>query len=133
VIRHDRGRRFGHGRVAADTEVGRRVGEQVWAVASRHAPHLLDIEVAQVLRRFVRAKQVTRDRGERAIEDLAVFPLRRHAHVGLLERVFELRDNLTAYDAAYIALAESMDVPLITCDEALARVPGCRAVVQVVR
>jgi predicted nucleic acid-binding protein len=116
-----------------DTEVGRRVGKQVWAVATRHAPHLLDVEVAQVVRRFVRARQLPRDRGDLVLTDLVAFPLRRHAHVALLERVFELRDNSTAYDAVYLALAESLGVPLITCDEALARVPGCRAVVQVVR
>lgn len=116
-----------------DTEIGRRVGDQVWAAASRHAPHLLDVEVAQVVRRFVLARQLPRDRGELAIEDLAAFPLHRHAHVPLLERVFALRDNLTAYDAAYLALAESLGVPVITCDEALAGVPGCRVVVRVVR
>lgn len=67
-----------------------------------------------------------------AIEDLALFPITRHGHSSLLERVFELRGNLTAYDAAYVALAEALDATLVTCDKALAKSPGKRATVEVI-
>ncbi len=115
-----------------DTEIGRRVDEQVLGVAARHAPHLLDIEVTQVLRRFVLAGQVSAARAHAAIEDLTTFPIARHGHASLLERVFELRTNLTAYDAVYLALAEVLDATLVTCDKAFARAPGGRARVKVV-
>ena len=59
-------------------------------------------------------------------------PLRRYAHTPLLERIFELRDNATAYDAAYLALAEELDAPLLTRDDALRAVPDCSADVEVV-
>jgi predicted nucleic acid-binding protein len=68
-----------------------------------HAPHLLDVEVAQVLRRYAAAGQVGRERCRMALDDLAAFPLRRYPHDVLLERVWELRDSLTAYDAVYVA------------------------------
>jgi predicted nucleic acid-binding protein len=70
-------------------------------------------------------------RGEQALDDLALMPLRRYAHTPLLERVFALRANVTAYDAVYLALAEMLSVPLLTRDAALVSVPGCRAVVEV--
>jgi predicted nucleic acid-binding protein len=113
-----------------DTEVGREVGDRVFPDGSRHAPHLLDIEVAQVLRRFVSANQLKVARGREALVDLSEFPLTRHAHTLLLERVFELRHNLSAYDAAYVALAEALGATLLTCDRALARAPHLRAKVE---
>ena len=115
-----------------DTEVGRRVDERVLGAAARHAPHLLDIEVTQVMRRFVLARQVSEVRAREAIDDLVSFPIVRHGHASLLERVFDLRANLTAYDAAYLALAEVLEATLITCDKALAKAPGGRARVEVV-
>ena len=116
-----------------DTALGRRVDQQVLNVRARHAPHLLDVEVAQVLRRFSLAGQVSAERASRALDDLSAFPLRRHAHTSLLERVFELRANATAYDAVYLALAETPGATLVTCDQALVRVPGRRAQVELVR
>lgn len=86
-----------------------------------------------MLRRFVLAKQVTAERAVEAIEDLTVFPMQRHPHAGLIERVFELRANLTVYDAVYLALAEAIGASLITCDEALVKAPGRRAVVELVQ
>jgi predicted nucleic acid-binding protein len=118
--------------VLLGTPIGDRILDRVTGLASRHAPHLLDVEVAQVMRRFVSGKRMSPERARVAILDLGEFPLQRHPHWSLLERVFDLRANLTAYDAVYLALAESMSVPLITCDEALAAVPGARVAVEVV-
>jgi len=89
-----------------------------------HAPHLLDVEVTQALRRLVRTGEVRVARAEEAIADLADFDLHRHAHVDLLGRAWALRNNLTAYDAMYVALAEAMASPLVTCDGPLGGTPG---------
>lgn len=97
---------------------------------SLHAPHLLDVEAAQVLRRFVREKTMSEQRGEEALDDLSDLPLRRYSHDFLLPRVWELRATLTAYDAVYVALAEVLDAPLLTCDGRLASAPGHRASIE---
>ena len=89
-----------------------------------HAPHLVDIEVIQVLRRYLREGEIDRVTALRAIEDLRSLDVERHAHEPLLDRVWKLRDNLTAYDAVYVALADALDAPLLTCDGKLARTPG---------
>jgi predicted nucleic acid-binding protein len=99
---------------------------------SLHAPHLLDVEVAQVLRRYVREKIMSAQRGQEALEDLADIPLSRYPHDFLMPRVWELRATLTAYDAVYVALAEVLDAPLLTCDAKIASAPGHSAKVQVV-
>jgi predicted nucleic acid-binding protein len=96
-----------------------------------HAPHLLDVEVAQVLRRYVLAGWLTPARAGEAIEDLTALPVNRYAHDLLLGRIWELRNNLTAYDGAYVALAELLDAPLITCDRRIANAPGFWARVEV--
>jgi len=85
-----------------------------------HVPHLLDIGVAQVLRRYVRGKTIAAQRGEEALEDLDDMPLRRYPHDFLIPRVWELRATLTAYDLVYVALAEVLDAPLLTCDGKIA-------------
>ena len=87
---------------------------------SLHAPHLLDVEVAQVLRLYVREKMITAQRGQEALEDLAGLPLERYPHDFLIPRVWELRATLTAYDAVYVALAELLDASLLTCDRKIA-------------
>lgn len=92
-----------------------------------HAPHLIDVEVAQVLRRYAASNAVDAARGRAALADLADFPLTRYPHGLLLPRVWELRADLTAYDAAYVALAEALDAPLLTRDRRLAAAPGHRA------
>ena len=97
-----------------------------------HAPHLLDVEVAQVIRRYWRAGEITPARGAQALQDLGDLPISRYTHEPLLDRVWQLRANATAYDAAYLALAEALDAVLITRDNALARVPGIRVLVEVV-
>lgn len=97
-----------------------------------HAPHLLDVEVAQVLRRFAARGEIASERGRSALADLADFPLQRYPHDLLLPRIWELRDNLTAYDAAYVALSEALDAPLLTRDRRLATASGHRARVELV-
>jgi predicted nucleic acid-binding protein len=88
------------------------------------APHLLDLEVAQALRRRVRTGTLREVRARGALEDLEDFAVRRVPHDVLLRRIWSLRDNATAYDAAYLALAEAYDAKLITRDARLAAVPG---------
>jgi predicted nucleic acid-binding protein len=97
-----------------------------------HAPALIDLEIAQVLRRQVSAGVMTATRGALALDVWRSFPLARHRHELLLPRIWALRDTLTAYDAAYVALAEALDATLITIDTKLARAPGHRARVEVV-
>ncbi len=97
------------------------------------APELVDLEVASVLRRQVQAGQVDIRRAALAVADLAALPLRRAPHRPLLARCWELRDNLTVYDASYVALAEALDVTLLTGDGRLARAPGPRCRVEMLR
>ncbi len=89
-----------------------------------HAPHLIDLEVAQVLRRYCAAGEVTPARAEAALDDLHDLPITRYQHLVLLPRIWELRHNVTAYDAAYLALAEALDAPLVSRDASLAGAPG---------
>ena len=98
-----------------------------------HVPHLIDVEVAQALRRLVRTREISVERAEEALADMADFDLHRHAHVDLLARAWELRSNLTAYDAVYVALAEALASPLVTCDGPLGGSPGHTARIEVVR
>lgn len=97
-----------------------------------HAPHLLDIEVAQVIRRYAAKGEIDSARGRAALSDLADFPFRRYPHDFLLPRVWDLRNNLTAYDAVYVALAEALDAPLLTRDQRLAAAAGHHARVELV-
>ena len=88
-----------------------------------NAPHLADIEVAQALRRGVREGDIDAETAATALDDFRALDLHRHAHEPLLGRVWELRQNLTAYDAVYVALAEVLDSVLVTCDGPLSRAP----------
>ena len=97
-----------------------------------HTPHLLDVEVAQVIRRYAANGEIDGERGGAALADLAAFPLYRYPHDVLLPRVWELRNNLTAYDAIYVALAEALEAPLITRDRRLANAAGHRATIELV-
>jgi predicted nucleic acid-binding protein len=115
------------------TERGSRVEERLLAAGeSLHAPALLDLEVAQVLRRYVTRGDVSAHWAEMAIGIMAGFPLTRYFHEPLLPRVWALRENITAYDAAYVALAEALRAPLVTCDARLSKVKGLRATVEVI-
>lgn len=95
------------------------------------APHLVDAEVGHALRRIVRAGELSARAARAALDDLADLPLRRVGHRGLLDRAWELRANVTFYDGLYVALAERLDLPLITLDGRLAGAAGIRASVEV--
>jgi predicted nucleic acid-binding protein len=97
-----------------------------------HAPHLIDVEVAHAIRRYAISGQIKGDRGRAAFAILAALPLNRYPHDFLLPRIWDLRNNLTAYDAVYIALAETLQVPLITRDRRLAGAAGHRARIELV-
>lgn len=88
-----------------------------------HAPGLLDVEVAHVLRRLERQGAMSAPRGRAAIEMLGAFPVRRHPSRPLLPRIWKLRSDLTGYDAAYVALAEALGAPLLTLDLGLLGAP----------
>ena len=108
--------------VILNTPVASRVAGRLFAAGETlHAPHLLDLEVVQVLRRYAGAGALTEERGAQALEDLADLPLYRYPHHLFVDRIWELRHNLTAYDAAYVALAEALAAPLVTRDAALLR------------
>lgn len=89
-----------------------------------HVPHLLDVEVAHALRRFTLVEKLPAERSREALDDLADLPLIRYPHMEFLSRVWELRGSMTAYDAVYVALAEALDVPLLTSDAKLASAHG---------
>ena len=113
------------------TETGSRVEDRLLSPGeSLQAPHLLDVEVAQVLRRYAAAGELTPERGLEALMDLADFRLHRYSHDILLPRIWELRHNVTAYDTAYLALAETLAAPLVTCDARLASAPKHAAKVE---
>ena len=106
------------------SSTGLRVSDRVFRGGETvHAPELLDLEVLQVLRRRERDGDLTSRRALEALEDLADMGIERYPHGLLMARVWELRANLTAYDAVYVALAEVLEVPLVTCDARLQRAP----------
>jgi predicted nucleic acid-binding protein len=119
--------------VLLNTPSGSRITQRLFeGQETLHAPCLLDIEVVQVLRRYALAGELNATRGLQAIEDLSDFPLTRYPHDLFLPRIWELRHNVTAYDAAYIALAEALDAPLLTRDARLASAAGHRATIEFV-
>lgn len=106
------------------TAAGRGIAERLFdSGESLHAPELVDLEVAQVLRRFERSRALSAARAAEALDDWSALALERYSHALLLPRAWELRSNLTIYDGVYVALAELLDAPLLTCDAALARAP----------
>lgn len=97
------------------------------------APELIDLEVLSIMRRAARAKRLDERRSGQALDDLAALPLQRVSHLPLLGRVWQLRDNLSAYDASYVALAEALDAVLLTADRRLAKAVGVLCEVDVLR
>ena len=94
------------------------------------APELIDLEVTSAIRKAWLAGELDDRRAAMALDDLAVLRLRRVTHLPLLPRIWDLRDNLTPYDAAYVALAEALDAVLVTADRRLGRAPGPRCAIE---
>ena len=116
-------------------------GSPAGSVLARHfgdqrvvcAPYLLDAEVVQALRRLVLGRKMSIARVQASLDDLADLPIRRFPHTAFLSRAFALRANVTVYDGIYLALAEALGAPLISCDAALRDVPGCTATVRIMQ
>ena len=114
------------------TSAGERIERRLYARnESLHAPHLLDLEVAQVMRRLVREEMISAVRGEEAVRDLFDLRIARYPHYVFLSWVWRHRDNLSAYDAAYVALAEELGATLVTRDNRLASAAGRAAKIEV--
>ena len=115
------------------TSLGARVEARLFREDDElHAPHLVDVEITQGLRRPVRTGEVSAGRADEAIADLTDLDLHRHPHLDLLGRAWKLRDNISAYDAMYVALAEAIEAPMVTCDGPLAKAPGHRARIEII-
>jgi len=105
-----------------------------WIAGERlFAPELIDLEVASVWRRALRRRRLDERRAHQALDDLRSLPLARAPHAPLLDRIWELADNITPYDAAYVALAEALAAPLVTADRRLTRAPGTRCAAELLR
>ncbi len=114
-----------------NTPAGRRVSSRLAdETEAIHAPYLIDIEVAQVLRRHVLHGLLADTRAVRALDRWRDLDIERYPHTPLLDRVWQLRHNVSAYDAVYVALAEALSIPLVTGDGRLARAPGLNALIE---
>ncbi len=100
------------------------LNERLSADGDLHAPHLIDVEAVHALRRLVRRGDLSLERALAARQDLRDFTIVRYPHVALVDRMWDLREHLTAYEAAFVALSEALGVPLITADARLARATG---------
>lgn len=115
------------------TEAGSLVASRIAdPVVTLHAPCLVDVEVTQVVRRYVLAGVIPSGRGATAVGNLLALDLTRHEQSPLVPRAWALRHNLTAYDAVYVALAEALGAPLLTADRRLAATTGHTAQIEVV-
>lgn len=115
------------------TKTGRRVSFRLLTPEETlHAPHLIDLEIAQVLRKYCARGDMTELEACVVLRDLSDLPMNRYPHDILLDRIWDLRHNMTAYDAAYVALAEALESPLVTCDSHLASASGHRAEIEVI-
>jgi len=119
--------------VLLQTDRGIRIEDRLFAPGETlHVPHLIDIEVAHALRRAWLQGTLEAVRAEEALDDLAAWSLIRYPHDLFLSRIWNLRHNVTAYDAVYVALAEVLNVRLLTCDAPLASSSGHEVVIEVV-
>jgi len=113
------------------TSAGQRIEKRIYSASeSLHAPHLLDLEVTQVLRRLVREGTVPATRADQAVQDLLDLRVTRYPHFVLLPRIWQLRHNFSAYDAAYVVLAEKLGAALVTRDGRLAAASGHAATIE---
>lgn len=108
-----------------NTSIGDKVAGIIFSSnETLHAPHLIDLEIAQVLRRFVLKGQIEQGRALEVFDDFSDLGVTRYPHQMLLPRIWSLRDNVTAYDAAYLSLSIELDARVVTCDAALKTIPG---------
>jgi predicted nucleic acid-binding protein len=113
------------------TPTGRRIESRIYLHnETLHAPHLLDLEVTQVLRRLVLQRLVSANRAGEAVQDLMDLRINRYPHFVHLSRIWQIRHNFSAYDAAYIVLAEELGATLITRDSRLASALGHAATIE---
>lgn len=111
-----------------------RIAERISARSETlHAPHVLELEVTQALRRLTSRGTITASRANDALEDYAALRIRRYPHGWMLPRIWQLRNNVTSFDAAYITLSEALAAPLLTADAALARSSGHAAIIELHR
>ena len=116
--------------VLFNSAVGERVSQRLRDAETICAPHLLIVECLQVLRRFEHRGEIDATAAGALLDDLLDFDIDFYDHDLLAKRIWELRANLTAYDATYVALAELLGVPMVTTDAKIAGAPGHRAVIE---
>ena len=119
--------------IAVDDPQGERARVRLSADLDQHAPGILDLEVTSAIRRLLRTGIIDEQRANRAVADLIDHPLERYPHVALLPRIWDLRHNVTPYDAAYVALAEALGAVLVTGDARLAEAPGTRCTIELLQ
>ena len=116
-----------------NTTAGKRLATRLADEAETvHVPHLVDLEIAQVLRRYTRNGTLTACIGALALERWRSLDVQRYSHEPFLERIWQLRDNVTAYDAVYVALAEALSTVLLTGDRKLIGTPGVHAAIELI-
>ena len=116
-----------------NTETGKKLAARLTDESEVvHVPHLIDMEIAQVLRRYVRRGTLPARTGALALDRWRIFDVERYPHEPFLGRVWQLRDNVTAYDAIYIALAEVLSTVLVTGDRRLAEAAGARVAIELI-
>jgi predicted nucleic acid-binding protein len=118
-------------RALLDEEVGGPVRKQLMTHVSVASPALIDLEFTNVLRGLVTKKSINVRQAQQALTEFTLAPIQRYGHLALLDRIWSLGANLTAYDASYVALAEMLGGDLLTIDRRLASVPGLRCRVEV--
>ena len=116
--------------VLVELPVNEALRDRMQAASGMHAPHLVDVEVLSVLRRLVTESELSLAAAGVARGQFRDLAIERYPHVALSDRMWALRGNLTVYDAAYVALSEGLDLPLITSDRRLARSSGHAATIE---